>query len=228
MARSPPILWLECFAQDAEAEAAERWWWSGDGIWQTTRHVHLQDMAPLLYQIETQPDARNVTIVRIDPQAAEARLSTKQKEALKEAAQLQGASMPPPISMRSRINYVESGFPFPKEGVVPEGKGKFKGDMLDARVFSGCFKATVVEGGRELQWSDGDVWGRVAIRNQALLVRRRAERQSARIAARVDQAALAKQKALEDPDSEEDYGLSGVVIPQFCQADLCDCVSGTV
>ena len=82
--------------------------------------------------------------MRIDPQAAEARLSTKEREAIKEAAKLQGASMPPPISMRSRVNYVESGFPFPKEGVVPEGKGKFKGDILDARVFRGRYKATVI------------------------------------------------------------------------------------
>ena len=140
--------------REAQLEAEHideiRWWFAGDGLWVTTRHHHLEDVGAIYYCIETLADAKTVTIRWVDDDYAD-------------------------FSMKSRINYIESGFPFPEEGTKMEGKGRWKeGPELVAKVFKGKFTATVSEDDSQLSWSDGDVWKRVATRNKSLVENKRA------------------------------------------------------
>jgi Ca2+-binding EF-hand superfamily protein len=141
--------------REAELEEVEldktRWWWPGDGLWVTTRHHHLDDVGAIYYQIETDTKGKLVTIHWVDDKC-------------------------PDFPMRSRINYIESGFPYPSEGTMLEGQGRWKGGPeLKAKVFQGVFTAVPSRDGQHITWSDGDVWKCVATRNRSLLDNKRAE-----------------------------------------------------
>ena len=141
--------------REAELEEAElnktRWWWPGDGLWVTTRHHHLDGVDPIYYQIQTDAKGKLVDIHWVDDKCTE-------------------------FSMRSRTNYIESGFPYPSEGTMLEGQGRWTGGpTLKAKVFKGVFTAVASRDCKSITWSDGDVWQCVALRNRSLLDKKRAE-----------------------------------------------------
>ena len=183
-------------AREAELEELEldrtRWWWPGDGLWVTTRHHHLEDVGAIYYQIETDSAAKFVSIHWVDDKC-------------------------PDFPMRSRINYISSGFPYPKEGTSLEGQGRWKGGPeLKAKVFQGVFSAVASRDGEHLTWSDGDVWKCVAARNKSLLDnKRKAYREKRKAELKAIRAARGEENDYSDDeyydddeysDSSEDWG----------------------
>jgi hypothetical protein len=194
-------------AEEWAAVAAVRGWGAGDGLWESTRHVHLDNQPAVRYQIESDGKKPDWVSVRRILGQAEA----------EEQAEQTGRD---PMSMRSRKNYVESGFPFPPEGTALEGRGRRKpyrgdeavdaqGEELRAKVFRGSYTAHLSPDEQTLTWSDGDRWERLATRNRTLLDRLKEERRIARY----EQSAEAMQKrAAEEAarrvavsDDEQDY-----------------------